>query len=125
MTELPIIDTGSTNVPPSDTCRGCGLCCLHMSTPPYDEEERELLQENLPDVYADLLAVEATRELQLKSVGTDFVPCGFFDWITRTCRHHDHSPDICGRFPTGDPMCNQFRRDIGWPDIETPSQFDG
>jgi len=84
-----------------------------MAVPPYDEDERELLQRNLPHVYADLLAVEATRELQLKIVGTDSIPCGFFDMVSRKCRHHEYNPDICGRFEVGGDFCLSFRADAG------------
>lgn len=84
-----------------------------MSTPPYDDEEREHLQSEWPAVYADLLAVEETRKLQLRIVGTDFVPCGFFNWITRRCIHHEYKPFICWRFEVGDVFCLGFRRDAG------------
>lgn len=111
----------ATDVPATSGCEGCGLCCLHMSVPPYDDEERELLQRNLPHVYADLLAVEATRDLQLRTVGTDWIPCGFFDMVTRRCRHHEYSPDTCGRFQAGGSSCTQFRADVGWGPVTEPA----
>ncbi len=96
------------------TCEGCGACCLHMSSPPYDDEERDLLRENLPKVYADFLAVEATRVLQLQVVGTDFIPCGFFNLITRKCIHHNHHPDVCERHEVGGIYCLEMRKDAGF-----------
>lgn len=99
-------------------CKGCGLCCLHMSLPPYDEEEREYLRKHVPDVYADLLAVEETRRFQLAVVGTDFIPCGFLDPVTRTCRHHENNPDVCQIFEAGGEFCNQSRRDAGLNPLE-------
>lgn len=95
------------------TCEGCGACCMHMAVPPYDEEERELLAANLPEVYADLLAVEATRQVQLRVSGEECIPCGFFDMVTRKCRHHEYSPDICARFEVGGEFCLSIRRDAG------------
>jgi hypothetical protein len=85
-----------------------------MSEPPYDDEERELLQENLPEVYRDLLAVEATRAMQLRVVGTDYIPCGFFNLITRECMHHDYSPDVCERHEVGGVYCLEMRKDAGF-----------
>ena len=102
--KLPTIDE------PVTTCDGCGVCCLHMASPPYDEEERELLRDNFPEVYADVLAVEETRKIQLRAVGTEAIPCGFFDMVTRKCLHHAHNPDICHRYPVGETMCRQQRK---------------
>lgn len=99
-------------------CAGCGICCMHMSVPPYDEDEVELLEQNLPEVYADFKAVEAAREMQLRVVGTDYIPCGFFDMVTRKCRHHEHKPDICYRFEVGNDMCLEMRKDAGLPPVE-------
>ena len=100
------------------TCDDCGLCCLHMAVPPYDEEEREILREANPEVYRDLLAVDRTRKLQLAVVGTDFVPCGFLEPLTRRCIHHDHSPDVCYRFEVGGQLCRAYRKDAGFVDAE-------
>ena len=97
----------------SDLCNDCGVCCMHMAVPPYDEEERELLEHNLPEVYADLLAVERSREMQFRVHGTDYIPCGFFDMVTRKCRHHGHHPIVCERFDVGGDSCGVYRQDAG------------
>ena len=102
-------------VMPVVTCDGCGVCCLHMSVPPYDDEELEIMEALNPNVYADFRSVEATRKLQLATVGTDFIPCGFLDVRTRRCIHHDYVPDVCGRFVVGDVFCLNFRKDAGLP----------
>ncbi len=106
-------------------CDGCGLCCMHMGSPPYDEEEREWLREDNPQAYADLLAVLETRELQLKTTAVDFVPCGFFDSVTRKCIHHDNKPDICRRFEIGDTYCNGFRAEAGLQVIDMLKEAHG
>jgi Fe-S-cluster containining protein len=95
----------------------CGLCCLHMAVPPYDDEEVDLLRANLPDVHADYLAALATREAQLRVTGADSVPCFFLDPLTRRCRHHGHSPDVCHRFEPGNAYCRELRRDGGLPPL--------
>jgi Fe-S-cluster containining protein len=107
MIGLPIIEAAVT-------CDGCGVCCMHMSTPPYEDDEREMLRAWQPHVYADMLAVERTRELQLRVVGTDYIPCGFFDCVTRRCKHHQYKPDICARFEVGGEFCRQVRKDAGF-----------
>lgn len=106
---LPVIDPTA----PFVTCAGCGVCCMHMSVPPYDEEEQELLKENLPNVYADWLAVVESRKLQLAATGTDEIPCGFFDMVTRRCKHHAYNPDICHRFEVGGEFCVEQRQRAG------------
>lgn len=95
------------------TCDGCGACCLHMSVPPYDEEELEILKYGHPQAYADYLAVMETRTVQLAVVGTDFIPCGFFDMVTRRCRHHEVNPVICEMFEVGGIVCLETRKDAG------------
>ena len=111
MTDRPTI----TAIAPS--CDGCGVCCMHMAVPLYDDEEIDLLRENLPEVYADFLAVRETRKLQLAATGVELVPCGFFDPIIRKCRHHDHSPEVCYRFEVGGEFCRTQRRRAGLPEF--------
>lgn len=94
------------------SCEGCGVCCMHMAVPPYDEEELDELKEGNPAIYADYQAVMKSRDLQLTAHGTDFIPCGFLDMITRKCRHHDNNPDVCRRFKVGGESCRQFREDV-------------
>lgn len=113
----------SLNESETSPCDGCGLCCMHMSIPPYDDEEREQLQQELPKVYCDLVAVEATRELQWKSTGVEEVPCGFFDPVTRRCRHHENKPFVCHRFEVGDVFCLEFRADVGLPPVPYVPSF--
>jgi Fe-S-cluster containining protein len=102
-----------TQTLPVLSCDGCGVCCMHMAVPPYTADERELLKANRPHVYADLVAVEATREVQLTFTGAVEVPCGFFDMVTRKCRHHEDSPGICSRFEIGGEFCVVIRERAG------------
>jgi Fe-S-cluster containining protein len=98
---------------PALTCEGCGACCLHMAVPPFDEDELELLRVNLPHLYAEMQAIFQTRALQFKLCGTDHIPCAWFDWVTRKCKHHEHNPDVCHRFEVGDVSCLAIREDAG------------
>lgn len=93
------------------TCEGCGLCCMHMSAPPYMPDEEAKLKEIAPHVYADLQAAERSRELQWKVHGVDAIPCGFFDMVTSKCRHHEHKPELCQAFEVGGEDCLAYRKD--------------
>ena len=86
---------------------------MHMGEPPYEIEELHHLREHFPVAYLDYVAAHASRLLQLKVHGTDYIPCGFFDMVTRKCRHHAVKPDICRGFEVGGDMCVQYRLDAG------------
>ena len=98
---------------PTITCDGCGVCCMHMAVPPYDEEEMEMLETWQPEIYAEMKAIIATRAVQLKATGVDQIPCAFFDMVTRKCRHHEYSPDICARYEVGGIFCREQRQEAG------------
>ncbi len=102
----------ATELPTVITCEGCGACCLHMGLPPYADDEVDFLRENLPKVYSDFVAVQATRLLQLRVTGVDSVPCGFFNHVTRRCKHHEYPPDLCAGFEVGEPSCMWFREGL-------------
>jgi len=59
---------------------------MHMAVPPYMDAELDMLKETLPHIYTDFLAARATRKIQLLATELDFIPCGFFDMVTRECR---------------------------------------
>ena len=94
MDALPIIDS----------CDECGVCCMHMAVPPYSDGEFIPMS-----VMHDLADVQESRRLQLAAWGTDFVPCGFLDLVTRKCRHYDHRPAVCREFERGGEECREFR----------------
>jgi Fe-S-cluster containining protein len=103
MDSLPIIES----------CDGCGVCCMHMATPPYDAEELEELREHNEPVYADYIAARDSRLLQFTANGTDHVPCGWFDMVTRRCRHYEYRPFVCEMFQRGGWSCHSQRADAG------------
>jgi hypothetical protein len=70
---------------PTVTCEGCGVCCLHMSTPPYDEDEREMLREWHPAVFAELEAVGAIRQLQYRLHPVRVLRLGYAKMSTSRC----------------------------------------
>jgi hypothetical protein len=60
------------------SCDGCGVCCMHMSTPPYIDE----IAEKPEDVQSEYWAILETQVLVWKAHGIDAKPCGFFDLAT-------------------------------------------
>ena len=101
MTDLPVIN-----------CDGCGICCMHMAVPPFLPEETDGLPE---DIREEFRAILATREIQFTATDSDFVPCAWFDWATRQCRHYDHRPEVCREFEVGCDACVDLRRNGGLP----------
>ena len=92
------------------TCNGCGVCCMHMGSPPFIPSEESRLP---PEIKASLDAVRETQRLQYQTHGTDYTPCGWFDMETRQCRHHEHRPDVCREFEVGSEYCRNMRKDAG------------
>jgi len=97
-------------VMPQITCNGCGVCCMHMGSPPFIPSEESRLP---PELKASLDAVRETRRLQYQAHGTDYTPCGWFEMETRQCRHHEHRPDVCREFEVASEYCGNMRKDAG------------
>ena len=93
-------------------CEGCGACCLHMGFPAYLTEESpsgpEPAWKNLPDdLRAEIL--ESMEGYKPRITGLDG-PCTWFDPETKSCRHHEHRPQVCRDFQIGSPECRDWRR---------------
>jgi len=99
------------SLPMIQSCDGCGLCCLHVSFPPYHRDEIAALP---PDVQDSLAAASTTRAMQYAATGADETPCMFLDLLTRRCRHYDHRPEICQDYETGGVECLSIRNELEW-----------
>jgi Fe-S-cluster containining protein len=91
-------------------CGDCGLCCMHMGAPPYDRSEVALLPS---EVRFSLESVRLSRQLQYKTHGTEYTPCGWFDMETRRCKRYEYRPAVCRDFEPGCVYCNNLRTDAG------------
>lgn len=80
---------------------------MHMSAPPYTDDEETELPGN---VRADYRAALDTRSVQWQAHGVDEIPCGFFDMVTRKCRHYEYRPGICRDFELGGDACLASRK---------------
>ena len=68
---------GDTVGDPVVTCNGCGVCCLTMCQPPFDDAP--------------------PRDGQY--------PCSWFNPETRQCTGYDRRPAPCRKFPVGGQKC--------------------
>lgn len=92
---------------PVISCDGCGVCCMHVGCPPFMPWEEEKLPPNLKEEFQQILV---TRQVQIKATGDDWVPCAWFDWSTRKCKHYEHRPEVCREFEVGSSECINFRK---------------
>ena len=97
-------------VTPHCSCDGCGVCCMHMATPPFSEGEAQQLP---PDVAAELVSLREARRMQLDVFGTDYIPCGWFDMVSRRCKQYEHRPKVCRDFEVGSFHCVNLRIEAG------------
>lgn len=66
-------------------CKGCGLCCMWVSKPPFGDDEKKPDIEIVPNAYNS--------------------PCCWLDLDTRECRHYEHRPELCKKFERGGKDC--------------------
>lgn len=92
--ELDVID-------PSVSCDDCGVCCLHLRTPPFLDYE-------IPHVPVELMA-EVDAENALHQTYDPDGPCIWFDVSLKRCKHHEHKPDVCRDFLVGGEDCLNLR----------------
>jgi Fe-S-cluster containining protein len=117
-----------------DPCRGCGVCCMHMRSPPFAVKGEEAggrtvavrrgdeIDDICVDVYDDL-PEELLAEWQAYLIGVcsdpsesgEDRPCYWFDLETRRCKHYEHRPEICREFEVGGEDCENHRElyDLG------------
>lgn len=96
-------------------CDDCGLCCMHMRTPPFirmHDPEWDALPGHLKDEITNYLdGPRAT--LQDLSFIADQSPCIWLDLITGKCRHYEHRPSVCRDFQVGNESCRDWRSSVG------------
>jgi len=81
-------------------CDNCGLCCMHMGSPPF--VPGEYISKNLENEIEAFL--DSPRNLH------DSKPCLWLDLQTGKCKHYGHRPDVCREFEVGGEACERFRK---------------
>lgn len=103
----------------SDHCNACGVCCMHMNSPPFMPEELDELMLTAPDVFRHYKMAKHSMEVGRKAHGmVDGIPCFWFDMVTRRCRHYEHRPEICQEFEVNSLPCMSMRSDAGLVQIK-------
>lgn len=94
----------------SEWCHNCGLCCMHMRTPPFAGEDMERLKRDRPDLASE---IEHWIDSPRFDVSDEEQPCIWLDLATGACKHHEHRPDVCRDYPVGGEDCRMQRQRVG------------
>lgn len=102
-------------------CHGCGICCLHMRTPPFVPDTGEgtwtewvALPKPLRDEVTAHAMRESPRSCALDLLGmTEDAPCLWFDMRTGRCREWALRPEVCREFEVGGETCMKMRTQVG------------
>ncbi|KKN04353.1 hypothetical protein LCGC14_1098320 [marine sediment metagenome] len=97
-------------------CKGCGVCCMHMRTPPFVPDTSEW--RNLSVALQNEVHAHAGRETVLSRaldyIGmADEAPCLWFDMRTGECREWERRPEVCRDFEVGGEACVKMRVGVG------------
>lgn len=91
----------------SDHCNDCGLCCMHLNSPPFAIEDWRTLR---PELQAQIEAyLDSPRYAQLN--GAD-APCLWLDRVTGKCIHYEDRPRVCREYPVGGAGCRAQRTEV-------------
>lgn len=90
-------------------CDNCGLCCMSVGRPPYEEGEIALLPEELR---AELEEFAMSPRFHLHS-GDKNSPCFWLDVATGRCRHYQDRPRACREYQVGCRACQLLRLGAG------------
>jgi Fe-S-cluster containining protein len=111
---LPVLD-----------CHDCGVCCLHVGTPPsfypaFLQAEIPLfaalsadyyLWRQMPAAVQDELRsyYAALRDERTPNRSLEKLPCLWYDPATKGCKHYEHRPTVCREFEVGGEDCLRLR----------------
>jgi len=100
-----------------DFCHNCGLCCMHMRTPPFiggDDPEWNNLDPALKKEIDDFVIGNPSPRYELMVAHEGAInPCIWLDLITGKCKHYEHRPSVCRDFHVGCESCRGSRKEVG------------
>jgi Fe-S-cluster containining protein len=103
----------------ADWCNNCGLCCMHMRTPPFYGEGDPSWAALPPELRAEIdqwVPLEpgtSPRHDWMVAHDGPVNPCIWLDLVTGRCRHYEHRPDVCREFEVGSTSCRESRFLVG------------
>ncbi len=92
-------------------CENCGLCCMHMRTPPVGPaipEEWAKLPENLQRELTRWMDSPRRLLSDARGQGDEF-PCVWLNLCSGQCRRYQDRPQTCRNFAPGSEACLRFR----------------
>ncbi len=111
-------------------CDGCGLCCMHMRTPPFLHMAEDPFWARLParlqrEVKAHGMRLTPRSSLLDKLGHAEDSPCLWLDLRSGLCREHKWRPGVCRDFEIGSEACRKVRTAVGltvegMPAVEAP-----
>jgi ferredoxin-thioredoxin reductase catalytic chain len=94
------------------TCDGCGVCCEEMGMPPNYAVAYLL---DIPEELRQEIAYHQKEERRTGRTRHERgLPCIWYDWHARRCRHHPYRPDACRNVPVGSESCLFWRVRRNW-----------
>lgn len=96
-------------------CHDCGLCCMHMRTPPFvgeSDPDWVALSKELKNEIDNWVDSSPRYEFMVKFDG-NVNPCIWLDLTSGKCKHHELRPQVCRDFEVGNQSCRTLRNEIG------------
>lgn len=96
-------------------CEHCGLCCMHVRTPPFYGEGDPTYQALPPELKKEIhdwVMTSPRYDLMVKFDG-EINPCIWLDLVTGKCKHYDLRPEICRDYEVGNDSCRSVRQKVG------------
>lgn len=101
----------------ADWCHNCGLCCMHMRTPPFagqsDPRWKRLPARLKNEIEAWVMSDPSPRYSLMVLHDGAVNPCIWLDLVTGSCRHYELRPDVCRDYEVGNESCREVRLLVG------------
>jgi len=97
-------------------CNNCGLCCMHMRTPPFGgdaDPDWQRLSKELKRELANWLDENSPRFNFMVANDGNVNPCIWLDLTSGQCRHYELRPAVCRDYEVGNSSCRVLRQEVG------------
>jgi Fe-S-cluster containining protein len=100
-------------------CSNCGLCCMHMRTPPFIQLGPDAARWNaLPpllrlEIHEWVSGNPSPRWQLMNNDDGPINPCLWLDLKTGDCRHYEWRPDACRDYEVGCKSYRRLRKEVG------------